>query len=261
MNESEVENFFNALPDHQPKELADVFDDKPVAPKEEPTVPAMGAEEGNDDIYPGNRKFRRLQEQLTAERESNIALAERIKVLAEVSEEKKFRDQISEKEQIDPDLLQAFGDNEIGQKLAKIFEKKLANTVSLAEERALERIAREQEEIQNISSQGIQQAENEIDWNLDNLGHKYGIDFNAPGSENLRNRILDGVEAASPKDAEGNITEYANFDYVYSTMAPRANNNRQKEIASRSMQRSGSSNSAPKEITPGFRGWMKDYNI
>jgi hypothetical protein len=48
--------------------------------------------------------------------------------------------------------------------------------------------------------------------------------------------------------------------YQRTHQAEKPDNSRQREIASRSMQRSAGTG-APQAPTPGFRGWEKDYRI
>jgi hypothetical protein len=74
------------------------------------------------------------------------------------------------------------------------------------------------------------------------------------------------VQNLSPKDQDGSISDYADFGstfemYQATRKEQKVDNSRQKEVASLSMQRSAKSGSDETKITPGFRGWEKDYNI
>lgn len=251
MPPNEVEKFFNSLPSEDKKE-AEIFQ-QPNA-----NTPVTEKKEEEDTEGRKNRRHRRLEEALQRERDSNIALNERIKVLAEQENYKRE----SREGDVDPRLVRVFGDNDVGKEIARNFSEILSETAEQARSRAIEEI-----EGRRISEQQEQKEyESLIDSRLESLEDTHNIDLtsDAPKARKARREFLEMVEKLSPKDEEGTITGYADFDatfdqYLKSQDKPDAS--RQKELASISMQRSGSGSSNTSKITPGFRGWQKDYNI
>lgn len=250
---NEIDKFFGDLPSED-KKVADVFEVPKDKPAEQAVVKEEGGEEGESHK---NRRHRRLEEQLQRERESNIALNERIRTLAEVKAAEK------DSGTLDPRLLRVFGDSDAGKQIAKDFGEILAEETERAKTKALD-------EFRNEQSQAYQeQKESEafIDSQLESLEDEHNVDLtsNSPAARKARREFLEMVEKLSPKDEEGNISGYADFEStfdVYQQTLTKEQPTRQKEIASKSMQRSapGTPNSAPTH-TPGFRGWQTDYNI
>ena len=243
---SEVDKFFENLPSED-NAVADVFEDKKVP------VPEKEEEEDEEETK-SNRRERRMQAKLQQERESNILLAERLRA---ATEEKHA---ISENPDIDPRLIRIFGTGEKETELAKLFTGLLSET----EERALNKIAQREE----VNKEEVSKAETFIDTQLEAIEDAYGIDMtsNTAKATKTRNDFLELVEKLSPKDTEGSIIDYADFGSAFevyqSTHQEKVDNSRQKQIASRSMQRSGSStSSASRPRTPGFDGWKADFGL
>lgn len=221
---NEVDKFFEGLPSQDTK-IDDI-----LTPEKEIV------EEVEDSKSEGrkNRRHRRLEEALQAERESNIALAERIKVLAEVKDQ-------SSSSSVDPDLIRVFGDTDAGKEVARIMEARMARVAEEAEERAV----RKMEERQTFALEEQKKYESVIDSQLEALEDEYNTDLtsDSPKARRERREFLELVQSLSPKDENGSITAYADFGStfeVYKNSREKADNSRQKEIASRSMQKSGS---------------------
>jgi hypothetical protein len=249
-NKSEVDKFFETLPSEDKKE-ADVFEDK------KPSIENKAPEKENDEDEPHkNRRQRRLEQKYQQERESNIVLAERLRAATELDKAKK------ENPNIDARLIEIFGTEETGKKLAKHFSDLLSETREGAREETLREIA----QLESNEKAEVEQAETQIDEELEAIEDAYGVDLtsNTKEATSRRQQFLTLVEKMSPKDEDGTITDYADFQSVYevySTTANKVDNSRQKEIASRSMQRSGSSKSESRPRTPGFDGWRADYGL
>jgi len=249
---SAVDEFFKDLPSED-KKGQDIFDEK----KETPVPEKAKEEEEEVPESLKNRQHRRLEQRLQKERESNIALAERIKVLSEVDRVAK------ENKDIDPRLIRVFGPTEEGKEVAKHFSEILAETKQSAREEALREIEQQQERIQEEQ----RSYEEFIDNELESLEERFEIDLtsDAPQARKTRRELLELVEKLSPKDADGTITNYADFESTFEVYREKSkekvDNTRRKEIASRGMQGSGSQAGSQPSITPGFRGWERDYNI
>jgi hypothetical protein len=244
-NENEVDKFFENLPSED-KQLQDVFEEK----KESPTPAKEEADEPRK-----NRRERRMEQKYEQERESNILLAERLRVATDLDRTKK------ENPDVDGRLIEIFGTEETGKKLAKHFSELLNETKESAREEAL----REIEQSQNAENEAVTDAETEIDQNLEALEDMYGVDLTSDTKEasTKRRQFLELVEKMSPKDNDGTLTDYADFNAVYEVFeqSHKVDNSRQKEIASRSMQRSGSSQSAERPRSGGWDGWRKDLGV
>lgn len=255
-----VDEFFNSLPSED-KKGQDIFEDgkstnaekKPEPEKEKEIEP----EEVPDEIK--NRRHRRLEEKLQAERESNIALAERVKILSE-------QDKFTKETSIDPRIGKLFDTStDLGKENAQRLADLLSDYSTKAKEEALREIADKQLE----EKEEQKSYENFIDKGLESLEDRYNIDLtsDAPQARKARREFLEMVEKLSPKDDEGSITGYADFDSTYEIYkekhTEKIDNSRQKEIASRSMQKSNSSSGSEsqKKISPGWDGWKRDYGL
>lgn len=250
-----VQEFFNNLPKEDKSEKADIFGTK-KAPTE-PTIPPKDEDEEEIDDSLKNRRHRRLEAKLQAEREANIALSERVKVLSEVD---KFTKETPE---VDPDIARMFDTSDIGKENALRLSRKLSEIEERAEQRALQRI----NELKEQEAQEVEKAGNFIDSQLDNLEEQFGVAFyGSKKADALRSEFLQFVEKISPKDEAGDLTDYADFETSFEAFQSmhtkeRPDNSRQKEIASRSMQRSQSNSPAPKVRSTGWDGWKKDLGV
>lgn len=247
---SAVDEFFGGL-NKDDVQKQDVFDEKPEA-----IIPEKETPEEDGDVRK-NRKHRRLEEQLQRERDSNIAMAERIKILSETTN----RQAPITEDGLDPRLARIFGTTDEGKEIARGFGEILSERDKRIREETLRDV--ENQKVQERQEQV--KYESMIDSKLEDIEEEYGVDLtsNSPSARKSRRELLEKVQKLSPKDEDGQIVAYADFDATWEEMqkdreAPQAT--RQKEIASRSMQRSVAGE-APKQITPGFDGWRKDLGI
>ncbi len=183
-----------------------------------------------------NRRERRLIAKIQKEREANIALNERVKTLTE--QDRFVKDNSKD---VDPDILKLFAQDESGKAGAALLQKKLQEI----EERASERAYRQLQEARDADESEQAKAEEFIDNQLESLEEKYNIDLtsNSPRAKKARTEFLEVVERLSPKDTDGSIKDYADFDGafdIYRTSKKEVvDNSRNKEVAARSMTRSG----------------------
>lgn len=241
---SEVDEFFKDLPSED-KQDQNIFDDKP---KEEVKAPEEGdkKEENEDEGSFKNRRVRRLEEKLQAEREMSIALNERLKVLAEQ------QNYIKEtKGEVDPRLIKAFGTTDEGKELTRLFQELLNENAEKAKAEAL----REIEERQNGVAEAQREEESYIDSQLEALEDLHQIDLtsNAPVAIKNRKEFLTLVEKLSPKDENGLIKEYADFGTtfeIYKANKMKSEPSRAKELAERSMQTSANGNAPQVDNRP-----------
>jgi len=249
-----VNDFFNNLPKGDKSPEANIFG----APKETPvaSIPPM-EEEDEADESEKNRRHRRLEAKLQAEREANIALTERVKVLSEVDKFSK------ENPDVDPDIAKMFDASDIGKENALRLSRKLTEIEERAEQRALQRI----EQLKESEAAEVEEAGNFIDTQLDSLEDQFGVAFyGSKKADALRSEFLQFVENISPKDKSGEIKDYADFGSSFEAFQTlhtkeKPDNSRQREISNRSMQRSQSGAPAAKVRTSGWDGWKTDMGI
>ncbi len=184
-----------------------------------------------------NREVRRLRAKLQAEREVSIQLAGRLQGL---TESQKFASDTTGT--IDQRLLSLYGDDENGRRAAQITQSLLEDNRKAARADAL----KELQDARDTESAETKQNEDFIDEQFEELEDKYNVDLtsNSPNARKMRDEFIDLVEDLSPKDTDGNITDYIDFDKaftVYQKTRERPNTQRQKDLASRGMVRSGTS--------------------
>lgn len=228
----------------------DPFNETPVE-----EVPKQEEEEVVEDSLK-NRRHRRLEQQLEAEKRSNIELAAR---LSERSEMDKFR-QDTGSDNLDEELARIYGTETPETKQAsQILQKAFDRFTERAEQRALERF----QEMQESSVAEQREAEQTIDDELEGLEDAYNVDLtsNSAAARKARNDLLTLVERISPKDDEGNVKEYADFGEAFQILQnSQEKNTRAKDLGSRSMVRSGASEPSKLEATAAER-FLKDNGI
>lgn len=257
-NQSEVDKFFSGLPTEN-GQAQNVFDTNVEPPVDAPIVPAKD-EEGSEARK--NRRHRRLEEQLQRERESNIALNERVKALAEAR-----NDSPVSAGQMPSEWIALYGDTPESQKAWAIQERMFKNLKDQAKQEALQEFENQQQEV--VKKQ--KEYESYIDTELEALEDQFDIDLtsDAPSARKSRREFLELVQSISPKDGQGNITGYADFESTFelyqktkSQDAKPTTLQRQKDLASASMQPSApNGGDKPREVTPGFFGWRKDLGL
>jgi len=215
-------------------------DDSQFMEAVKPAVPPAEKPEGDgkDDDSPRNRREKRLMAKLQAEKEANIALNERLRVQSELKEK------AADTKSIDPDLVRLFGDTPEGKLAQEMFSKKFSETEENAYKRALGEIKAENERLEEVSAQDSR----EIDDGFSSVEDEYNVDLSGDTKESaaLRNGFIDFLTTISPKDKNGEIVEYADFESsfdVYRKLAekgkPREVSERQKALADRSMASGG----------------------
>lgn len=252
MPENEIDKFFGDLPSED-KELADIFDEG----KEGDAEKANGRkpEEGDGEERPRTmRQNKRLEKQLQWERENRIAAEARAAALAEKV--------VVADTGIDPDLVRMYGPENT--EAARIHQNLLAKYAKQAEEQALQRFqqsaATERAEAQRIRSV--------IEGHIEDIEEEYGVDLSSgsPKANRERERFLGLIEKLSPKDEDGNVENFVDFAETWELYQSRqdklSDNTQRKEIAARTMQKSGTTTQTTQRVpTPGFDGWKTDLGL
>jgi len=206
---------------------------KPKAPEEQ--KPENKVE---DEDSPRNRREKRLMAKLQAEKEANIALNERLRIQSELKEKAQVETSA------DPDLVRLFGDTPEGKLAQELFTKKFQQTEERAYTRAMEEYRSEQERASQIAEENSR----EIDDGFADIEDKFNVDLSGETKESasLRNGFIDFLTDMSPKDKNGEIIEYADFERTFDVYRklnekgkPREVSDRQKALADRSMASGG----------------------
>ncbi len=260
---SSIDEFFQGLP-KEDKQQADIFNENPQKPTEEVAAATTEAgakvevkpEEGEEPRK--NRRHRRLEEQLQKERELRIAAEAKAEGRSEVE---KFNQ--TSNGDVDPEWLQIYGDTPESRRAWGLFEKMSEKKALQAKEEALEEIRKDQ--IAEAEEERVQEAY--IDSQFESIEDEFNIDLtsDSPAARKRRSEFIDLVEALSPKDQNGDLVEYADFHNaweLYQEKQAQPDNTRQREIAARSMVKTGSTvGNTQKAPTPGFNGWKIDLGL
>ncbi len=226
------------------KDLESDVEEKDVLDVPVPPEPAKEEEKTEDETPDGfkNRKHRRLEEKLQAEREANIYMASRLQALSETS---KFLGENSSEKYLDG-VDRIYGtDSPEATAATELLKNALKGVESRATERALEQIRQEQRAHSEIENREVARVRGMIE----DIEDTYGVDMTSKNSE--AEKIQEGfrktIEKLSPKDANGNITEYADHHAAWEVFSERLKKkpveSRAKDLSSRSMVNSGTAES------------------
>lgn len=197
-----------------------------------------------------NRKIRRQLERGEKYREEALLLGERLKVMTELG---KFKEETGEDKLKEIDLIYGT-DTPEHIAAGNILKKALQGREDAAVERALEKLREER------SQESVQQEveEKNLDEMLEQVEDEHGIDMSDATN---RRAFLTLLERASAKDADGDIKEYADPDFVAEQFLARRDqsNGRAKELASRSMVRGGQTSSTVEQTA--IERYLKDNDI
>lgn len=165
------------------------------------------------------------------------------------SEEETFKKEV--KIESDDDFLARLIGNDTLEKQAMIREYKTREERLLkeAEERAYQRI--EQEKLREIEAE--RKADEQLSNSIEEIETTYNVDLTSkdPIARKARVDFLNFVEKIAPKDEYGEIIDFPDMISAYETFSEMKKSSpdksRAKELASRSMARSGDSQPKPQE--------------
>lgn len=259
---NQVDEFFKDLPDED-KQVADIFDEKKeLKTADDSKIPDVkDADTENVPESMKNRRHRRLEMNLEVERDARIRAEERLKAMSEMEKFAKETGDI-----IIPDIAKMFDSSEVGKENALRLSKVILET----REKAKEEVLREIETRREREIEEQKKYEDIIDTQLENLEDEHNVDLtsDAPKARKARREFLELVQDLSPKDEQGNIVGYADFDKAFEMYQKTSkevtddkSNVRREEIAGRSMQRSNANTETVKQRSHGFDGWKRDFGI
>ena len=177
-----------------------------------------------------NRRHRRLEQKLQAEREANIALNARLQVIAEAKTTSADSDYLKNVEKIyGTDSPEAIAATDL-----------LKTALLAVEEKATEKaLSRFQEERANEQRE-VAKEEEKLDSFVDDIEEQYGVSF----TPELETYFFKALAKVSPKDEDGNVTEYADHHAVWESIQERISkkpDSQAKTLSARSLTTSGSS--------------------
>lgn len=215
-------------------------------------APAATPEPTEDEEEARNRRERRLKAKLQAERESAIALAARLEALTQAqraTQSSEVDDYLRVAEQI-------YGNTTPETAAAtELLKKSLLG----AEERAYARALQAFEERQQAEEAEVQEAERSLDQMVDDIEETYNVSMD----ETTQQAFYQLLERLSPK-RNGEIVEYADPHAVWEQLQARRQQNavpnRAKDLAARSMARTGAQTNSNLEDDAHAR-WLRDNGI
>lgn len=198
-----------------------------------------------------NRRERRLLEKNQQLREEAIATSARLQALTEAQNLRKESEPADYLKRIEKIYGNATPE---AQEATELLKEALEGVKLSAREEALA----EYERRKNSEAEDVQKEEANLDNILDSVEDEYGIDMS--GDDRVGYLAL--LEKLSPKDSQGNIIEYADPDSTAELYLSRKekSNDRAKELAGRSMTRSGASTNSKIEEDSALR-FLKDNGI
>lgn len=247
---SEVEEFLGEIKGNENE--TDPFNEKAQV-----EAPVEGEKKEEEEVEPlKNRRHRRLETQLQAEREANIEQAAIIRTLKETD---KFRSETGS-DDLDAELARIYGTETPEQKQAsQILQKAFHRYGEQAETRALEKY----KALQDESAKEQRENETFIDSQFEEIEDEFNYDLtsNAPSARKARTELIDLVAKLSPKDSDGNIIEYADFGSAFEILQQsKTKDTRAKDLGSRSMVKSGAS--APSKLeSEAAERYLRDNGI
>lgn len=207
----------------------------PLVPevKGQAEVQTPQSNDDDEEETPKRRREKRLMDKLQSEREANIALSSRLEAL---SEAQKLREDTADDYLKKVEKIYGTDSPE-----AQAATNLLAEALKGVEEKAYDRAVTSFREEQRQAQEALQKEEQTLDSYVEELEDTYNVTF-TPEMEKAYFQLM---EKLSPKDSEGKILAYADphstWEIFQEKLQSRKPDTRQKDLASRSMVNSGTS--------------------
>lgn len=236
---SELEQFLKDTETDVTK--VDVLDAPLIPDTSEKTTEEGKEDEGAGDdksgqgegAQPRNRRERRMKMQLDAERNASAFLAGKLEARTEAQKS------VSEESDYLKGVERIYGAETPEAQLAtELLKKAIVGARDDAENRAYERIKEETRK----EADAQRAAESELDQMIEEIEDEHNVTL----TEAQQRGYFQLMQKMSPKDADGNVTEYADPDAVWEVFQEKLQKrsttaNPAKDMSSRSMTSSGSS--------------------
>lgn len=225
---------------HETDKFLTGLENEGTDPLEAPLSPAEGdegkAQEGEgEELVPSelkNRRHKRLEDKNQMLREENIQLNERLKI---VSEAKKFSTDNGDTSEHLKAVERIFGtDSPEAVAATELLKTALTGVQKRATEDALETFRKEQRE----AADALKNEEVALGAMLEDLEEEHNIDLTSASSAEVRKGFFKMLERLSPKDASGNILQYADHHAVwdeFQSKLKKKNDSKAKDLSDRSM--------------------------
>lgn len=248
---NEVDNFFNSLPngmeEQKPFDIGKAISEKetteePVSQvaEQDPVLPSGDTEEklpfGKDPKIQKyiDRQIRKRLEESRANDPKDSAPQKVVEVAKDTS--------------MPAEWIMAYGDSEQSRQAWNFQQKLISDAVRQAKEEALNEVQSSFQKQQEAEKQ----FENFITTSLESIEDSHDVDItsNSPAAKKTRSEFLELVKNLSPKDSDGNVTEYADFNAAWNVFqsvrqkeAASEATSQKKALSSRSMMKSNQAKS------------------
>lgn len=259
---NEVDKFFKGLASEDTTK-ADIFGEK---------KPVEKTEVESEDDKPKNRHSRRWEAKYQLERESGIELAAKLKITTDalnaVTESQKFQKSVGSDVEDEglKSWLKIYGDKPEHREAYNVMKNNIIGPVA-QEARDLREQLEEINTREERASKKVKEYQSKVLEEFEKIEDKYNIDItsDSESAEKTRNEFIELIKKLSPKDADGNITSYADIDGAWDIYQSKKStsepvNQVRNQIASRSMANQGGNVNVPKQRSRGWDGWKKDLN-
>lgn len=153
--------------------------------------------------------------------------------------------------------------NDTPEKIAA--SKDLKRVLLGLEEKGAQKALKQIQEQQAREKEAEVEAERELEQGFENIEETYNVDLssNSPLAKKTRNDFVEFIRKVAPKDAQGDIIAYPDFDSTFELFQEtrkKPDNSRAKELSNRSMARSGDASNVPqkRDITSrGIDAWIE----
>lgn len=240
---NEVDDFLSQVKGESKGDPFIADESDPLASKGEGTKSEIVTDKVEDDTKPlPFHKDPKVQRYIERE------IGKRIKDI-KPSEVQQFAKEVGVSEDELTDTLVEIIGNDTPQKVAAVkkFRSQLEGLKKAGAQEALSEIRQQAEADQAEQAEAVE----EINEAFDAIEEEFDVDLtsNTTAARKERNDFIDFVKRVSPKDENGDVMQYPDFQETWklfqSTKKPSTDNKRAKDIASRSMTRSTDSGSAP----------------
>lgn len=209
---------------------------------EQKEVPVVEQEEEKPIAYHEDPKLRRYIEKEVAKATANLT----------PKEEQRFKEEVKEDGFIK--AFEAIIGNDTPEKVnaLRMLKDEVEDIRQEARSAKEERYAEKQADIE---------AEQELTQGFEDIEDNFNVDLTA--NKKLRSDFIDFIERVAPKDSNGDIREYPDFQEtfkLFQEINKKAPNNRAKDLASRSMTRSSETSAIPAPTDTSWRGVEKFFS-
>lgn len=230
-----VEDFLGDLKDNSEQDAFTPKNDDPFASpeQEEKGSPELGETEGKEEVekplpYHKDPKVQRFIDKKVAE-----AISNRPELQAKESTQDDYFDEVV-------NAFTSVVGNDTPEKVNAL--NALKNSLSTLEQRTLEKALERQEAKYQEEVAIEKEYENKLVDGFEAIEEETGVDLYAPENKKLRAKFIDFIEKVAPKE-NGEISELPDigetFKAFHSMYKPQTQTPRAKELASKSMERSG----------------------